>query len=67
MLLIATAVGGLPVYVRPQIDALRHADAILILGGTDYGRYPFGFELGSKGWAPKVVVSSRAMVTMTHG
>jgi len=58
VLLIATLVGGLPVYVRPQVDALRHADAILILGGADYSRYPFGFDLGSKGWAPKVVVSN---------
>jgi hypothetical protein len=58
VLLIAAVVGGLPVYVRPQVDALRHADAILILGGADYSRYPFGFDLGSKGWAPKVMVSN---------
>jgi uncharacterized SAM-binding protein YcdF (DUF218 family) len=58
LLLIAAVIGGVPVYVRPQVDQLRHADAILILGGTDYGRYPFGLDLGSKGWAPRVVVSN---------
>jgi hypothetical protein len=58
LLLIAAVIGGLPVYVRPQIDPLRHADAILILGGSYYGRYPFGLALGSEGWAPTVVVSN---------
>ncbi len=58
LLLIAAVIGGLPVYVRPQIDPLRHADAILILGGDYYGRYPFGFDLASKGWAPTVAVSN---------
>lgn len=45
-------------YVRPQIDPLRHADAILILGGADYHRYPFGFSLGAQNWAPTLVVSN---------
>jgi hypothetical protein len=59
LLLTAAVIGGLPVYVRPQIDPLRHADAILILGGPYYDRYPFGLlDLGSKGWAPTVVVSN---------
>ena len=58
MLLIAAVIGGLPVYVRPQIDQLRHADAILILGGPYYHRYPYGFDLGAQGWAPNVVVSN---------
>jgi hypothetical protein len=57
-LLIAAVIGGAPVYVRPQIDPLWHADAIFILGGAYYGRYPFGLELGSEGWAPKVLVSN---------
>jgi hypothetical protein len=34
LFLIAAVTGGLPVYVRPQIDPLRHSDAILILGGS---------------------------------
>ncbi|HUO37016.1 MAG TPA: hypothetical protein VMU34_03855 [Mycobacterium sp.] len=58
LLLIAAVIGGVPVYVRPQIDPLRHADAILILDGADYDRYPFGFALASKGWAPTVAVSN---------
>lgn len=56
--MIAAVSGGWPVYVRPQIDLLRHADAILILGGSYYGRYPFGLALGSKGWAPTVLLSN---------
>lgn len=58
LLLIAGVIGGIPVYVRPQIDRLRHADAILILGGAGDARYPFGLDLGLKGWAPTVVVSN---------
>jgi uncharacterized SAM-binding protein YcdF (DUF218 family) len=57
VLLIAAVIGGLPVYVRPQIDSLRHADAILVLGGEGWDRYPFGIELGKQGWAPTVVLS----------
>jgi hypothetical protein len=58
LLSIAAVIAGLPVYVRPQIDKPRRADAILILGGADYGRYPFGFDLGVDGGAPDVVVSN---------
>lgn len=58
LVLIAAVIGGLPVYVHPQVDRPRHADAILILGGAQYDRYPFGLALGSKGWAPTVVVSN---------
>jgi hypothetical protein len=43
--LIGAVVAGVPVYVRPQIDSLRHADAILILGGPDYERYRYGLDL----------------------
>jgi uncharacterized SAM-binding protein YcdF (DUF218 family) len=57
LLLIAAVMAGLPVYVRPQIDPLQHADAILVLGGRDYDRYPFGIGLGEQGWAPIVVLS----------
>ena len=56
--LIAAVVAGVPGYVRPQIDSLRHADAILILGGPDYERYIHGLDLGAQGWAPNVVVSN---------
>lgn len=49
---------GIPVYVRPQIDQLRHADAILILGGPYEGRYAYGIQLAKQGWAPNVVISN---------
>jgi uncharacterized SAM-binding protein YcdF (DUF218 family) len=58
LLLIAAVIGGLPVYVRPQVDPLRHADAILVLGGDGFSRYPFGVDLGMQSWAPKVVLSN---------
>jgi hypothetical protein len=58
VLVIAAVIGGLPVYVRPQIDPLRHADAILVLGGPYYTRYRYGLDLRSEGWAPTVVVSN---------
>jgi len=44
--------------VRPQIDPLRHADAILILGGPSRRRYSFGLDLATQRWAPDVVVSN---------
>ena len=58
LLLIAAVISGLPIYVRPQVDPLRHADAILVIGGDGFSRYPFGVDLGMQGWAPKVVLSN---------
>ncbi|MDH6242420.1 hypothetical protein [Mycobacterium sp. OTB74] len=57
-LVLAAGIAGLPVYVHPQVDQLRHADAIMILGGYKYDRYVLGFQLGSEGWAPNVVASN---------
>jgi uncharacterized SAM-binding protein YcdF (DUF218 family) len=57
-LLTAAVLAGIPLYVKPHVDPLRHADAILILGGRDYDRYPFGISLGEQGWAPNVVISN---------
>jgi len=57
-LLCIAAAAGVPVYVRPQIDQLRHADAILILSGPYHRRYPFGFGLAEQGWAPNLVISN---------
>jgi len=56
-LVIASLIAGLPVYVRPQIDSLRPADAIFVLGGDDWRRHTLGVELGMEGWAPRVVLS----------
>jgi hypothetical protein len=55
--LTVTAIAGLPMYVRPQADQLRHADAMLILGGFGDPRYSFGLDLAAQGWAPNLVVS----------
>ena len=50
---------GYPVYVRPQIDTVRKADAILVLGGTSTGaRYRYGLDLARQGWAPTLVLSN---------
>jgi uncharacterized SAM-binding protein YcdF (DUF218 family) len=51
---------GLPVYVSPQIDSLRRADAIFVLGGNGYERYPYAIELALQGLAPRVVMSNPA-------
>lgn len=58
LLLSVAGVLGVPVYVRPQIDPVRHADAILVLGGFDDLRYRFGTDLALAGWAPTLVVSN---------
>ena len=58
VLVLAVVLAGVPVYVRPQIDPLRHADAILILGGYEYDRYRVGLGLADEGWAPAVAVSN---------
>ena len=57
-LVLAAAIIGTPVYVYPQIDQPRHADAILILGGYEYDRYRLGLGLAGEGWAPAVAVSN---------
>lgn len=58
--LIVFFAAGFPVYVTPQIDSLRKADAIFVLGGTGYGRYTDALELGLRGLAPRVVMSNPA-------
>ena len=54
------AVAGFPIYVTPQVDPLRRADAIFVLGGDGYERYPYALELALQGLAPRVVVSNPA-------
>lgn len=53
----AALIGGWRVYVTPQVDPLRRADAIIVLGGYGYERYAYGLELAKQGWAPNVVWS----------
>jgi uncharacterized SAM-binding protein YcdF (DUF218 family) len=58
VVLITAVVGGWPVYVRPQTDPLRHADAIVVLGGPNDDRYEFGLQLRKQGWAPMLFLSN---------
>lgn len=57
LIVAIAALAGIPVYVHPQTDPLRKADAIFILGG--YGdRRPYAFSLYQQGWAPNMVISN---------
>ncbi len=58
-LIALVAAAGYPVYVRPQIDTVRKADAIVVLGGSQSGaRYRYGLDLARDGWAPTLVLSN---------
>ncbi|MGW6427175.1 YdcF family protein [Nocardia sp. NPDC055053] len=54
---LGAAFAGWPVYVRPQVDPLRPADVIVVLGGTPYERFDLGIELAERGYAPEVLIS----------
>ncbi|MEU6583058.1 YdcF family protein [Nocardia sp. NPDC046763] len=56
-LIVALAFAGLPVFVHPQVDPLRRADAIVVLGGTAYARYDVGLRLAQEGYAPELLIS----------
>ncbi|MBF6353498.1 YdcF family protein [Nocardia higoensis] len=55
---LAVAVAGLPVFVHPQIDPLRPADAIVVLGGTPYERFDIGVDLARAGLAPELLIAA---------
>ncbi|WKG13128.1 YdcF family protein [Nocardia sp. PE-7] len=54
---LAAAFAGWPVFVHPQVDPLRPADVIVVLGGTAYERFDLGIELAERGLAPEVLIS----------
>ncbi|WP_194837865.1 YdcF family protein [Nocardia sp. XZ_19_369] len=56
-LVLLIGLAGLPVYVRPQTDPLRKADAIVVLGGTAYERFDLGLDLAQRGYAPTLLIS----------
>ncbi|ANW68053.1 hypothetical protein BCA37_25530 [Mycobacterium sp. djl-10] len=59
ILAVVLGVAGYPVYVRPQTDVPRPADAILVLGGTASApRYLTGLDLAADGLAPTLVLSN---------
>lgn len=43
--------------MHPQTDPLRHADAIVVLGGTAYERFDLGLDLAKQGYAPYLSIS----------
>lgn len=59
VLAIAVVAGGYPVYVDPQLDPVTHADAVVVLGGSDVdGRAEHGLELVQAGVADQLVLSN---------
>lgn len=60
VVLVVLVVAGLPVYVFPRVDPLHRADAIFVLGGHGYERYPYALELAESGLARHVVMSNPA-------
>ncbi|MEV0080886.1 hypothetical protein AB0H58_31125 [Nocardia neocaledoniensis] len=54
---VTAAVAGWPVFVRPQLDPLRRAEVIVVLGGVPYERFDLGIELAERGFAPEVLIA----------
>ena len=56
---VVAGLAGVPVFVRPQVDPPRTADAILVVGGdAPAPRVQRGFELARAGFARHVVLSN---------
>lgn len=59
LLVLVVAVAGYPVLVRPQVDPVTHADAVVVLGGSNHdGRVQRGLELVRSGVADELVLSN---------
>ncbi|WP_174519058.1 YdcF family protein [Gordonia desulfuricans] len=59
--LVATAAFyglGYQLFYRDHSDPLRHADAIVVLGGEHDGREDYGLQLAREGYASTVVISN---------
>ncbi|MCU1642661.1 MAG: YdcF family protein [Nocardia sp.] len=56
-LLVGIGFAGVPIYIHPQVDPLRPADAIVVLGGTAYARFDMGVALARQGLAPQLLIS----------
>lgn len=50
--------GGEQLYQKPRIDELTHADAIFVIGGPGWQRFPYAIDLARKGYAPNLVIST---------
>ncbi|WP_194819639.1 YdcF family protein [Nocardia sp. XZ_19_385] len=57
VLVSVLGLAGVPVYIHPQTDPLRRADAIVVLGGTAYERFDIGLDLAQQGYAPELLIS----------
>jgi uncharacterized SAM-binding protein YcdF (DUF218 family) len=54
----ALAVAGYQLFTRPHSDPLTKADAIIVLGGDNDGRFEYGLSLARAGYANTVVLSN---------
>ncbi|WP_431239120.1 YdcF family protein [Mycolicibacterium aichiense] len=52
------AVTGYFLFTRPHADPLSKADAIVVLGGDDDGRWEYGLNLARQGYASTVLLSN---------
>ncbi len=50
--------GGYLLFTRPHSDPLTKADAIVVLGGDNDGRFEYGLSLARQGYASTVVLSN---------
>jgi uncharacterized SAM-binding protein YcdF (DUF218 family) len=58
IILIDMGISGHFVLTNAKVDALQHADAIIVLGGEHDGREDYAVQLAREGWAPTVVMSN---------
>lgn len=58
IVVVDVAISGYVVFTHARVDALIHADAIVVLGGEHDGREDFGLSLARAGWADTVVLSN---------
>jgi uncharacterized SAM-binding protein YcdF (DUF218 family) len=56
--LSALGVAGYVLFTRPHVDPLSKADAIIVLGGDNDGRFQYGLSLAQQGYASTVVLSN---------
>lgn len=59
VLVVGVVVAGVPILVRPQLDPVTRADAVVVLGGSNIdGRVETGLQLVRDGVAGQLVLSN---------
>ena len=58
VLLFLNGATGTLLFARAKADPLKHADAIVVLGGEHDGREAYGLSLAEQGYAPTVLLSN---------